>query len=54
MGGCLQNIVFVILEIVVGRLLDELLRRLTGRRVRLGWLALFFPFIGLFGPRRRN
>jgi uncharacterized membrane-anchored protein YhcB (DUF1043 family) len=34
MQGCLTMILYVIVEVVVGRVIDEIIKRLTGRRIR--------------------
>jgi hypothetical protein len=51
MAGCLQMIIYIIVEVIIGKLLDELIKRLTGRRIRLGWLA---ALLALFGIRLRK
>jgi hypothetical protein len=53
MGGCLQTLLWVVVELVVGRVIDELVKRLTGRKVRLGWLGLLLAFFGIKSSRRR-
>lgn len=47
MPGCLQAIVWIIVEVIIGRFIDEIIKRLTGRRIRLGFLSFILAFFGI-------
>jgi hypothetical protein len=52
MPGCLQAIIYIIVEVIIGRVIDEIIKRLTGRRIRgLGFLTML---LALFGIRLRS
>lgn len=53
MGGCLSFIVRVLFDAILARILQEIIRRITGGN-RLGWFAALLAFFGirLAGNRR--
>ncbi len=51
MPGCLQMIIYIIVEVIIGRVIDEIIKRLTGRRIRLGFFA---ALLAMFGIRLRQ
>jgi len=51
MPGCLQMILYIVVEVIIGRVIDEVIKRLTGRRIRAGFLV---TLLAMFGIRLRS